>query len=1009
MNHGFATIIIIVLILLGFLNYLPVAVCVKEIIVREGESIQDAINTASPGSIIRIMPGKFHEQLEINKTLTIIGSGNETVILGSGTTTCVKIVRGVTEVKLSNLCIDGAGSYKATGLWIQQSNRNQLLNITIKNFYKGLRIYDSSQNILRNVRLLSNTYNFEVYGLYLSHFIHDIDSSNTVNGKKIYYLVNIHNVRLTGDAGYVAIVNSTNVNIANMTLSDNFSGILLAYTNSSVIRNVNCTRNVQGIRLVNSHNITITRSLLTFNEWSGISLEPATTCKIYSNKFKFNVHALYLSISPYILQVKTRFNQVFLNEFSNNSVGIYLDEVDLNEFYNNNFDWNNVAIKVDEASNNLVFHNNFLNNAKNVDFVATSFSNVTNVWDKGYPFGGNFWLNLNETDNYKGASQNTAGSDGIMDQPYSIGFNNIDRYPLFFPTIPILMDQLNEENPFEISGFFSDVFNFSFNPSAPYPYIEFKIVAHITCNFCRVGIPRNLLWAEEDKWVILLNGSEAIFEAYSSNNYTFLFFKIPSFMVNDISVIVVKVLGSGAISEYTSIGPLIIFFIAFLICFAAVKKHLNRPRAEMWAFIFISFLILTFSTLSIVICTCTYTYNYSTESTLVVGEGGFKTIKEALEHALDGDEIIVRAGVYREQVVVNKLLKLRGEGFGKTVIETDAFVDAVVIFANNVSVQGFAVRNYGGTAYSSGIRLINASDCKIENNLIEGKFIGIRLENGSCRNIIQNNIIRSNQYGMFFMRRSSGNTVFNNSILGSGWNGIELAWYSDNNVFEANTIANNGGYGIEVPIYSPSYENMFFHNNFLNNSLSNPLGGHASDFFNNSWCFNGEGNFWDNYNFTDCDKNGIGDTWYCINEEKAIYDKYPLMGKYRCFNLFDEETISAISSSEILFINATIFDGQASINICLYEDERCGLLRLGVPKKVLADLSYSSPNEIFFINLWSKSDYNYFYAEYSSGKILIQISGTTEIPELTRSTTLFTALSIVLFSCFALKLKLKKI
>jgi len=1000
MNHGFAIIVIIILMLSGILNYSPDATCAEEIIVREGESIQDAINTAPPGSIIRIMPGKFHEQLEINKTLTIIGSGNETIILGSGTTTCVKIVRGVTGVKLSNLCIDGAGSYKATGLWIQQSNRNQLLNITIKNFYKGLRIYDSSQNILRNVRLLGNTYNFEVYGLYLSHFIHDIDLSNTVNEKEICYLVNIHNVKLTSNAGYVAIVNSTNVDIANMTLSDNFSGILLAYTNSTVVRDVNCTRNVQGIRLVNSHNITITRSVLTFNEWSGISLEPATTCKIYSNKFKFNAHALYLSISPYILQVKTRFNQVFLNEFSNNSVGIYIDEVDLNEIYNNNFDWNDVAIKIDEASNNLFFHNNFLNNTKNVDFVATPFSNVTNVWDRGYPFGGNFWLHHNGTDDYKGVNQDIAGSDGITDKPYSIGFNNTDRYPLSFPIIPILMDQLNEENPFEISGFFSDVFNFSFNPSNA-PYIEFKIVAHTTCNFCRVGIPRNLLWAEEDKWVILLNGSEAVFEAYSSSNYTFLFFKIPSSMVNDISIIVVKVLGTGAVSEYSSIAPLIIFFIAFLIYFAAVKKHW-KSRVEMLAYICISFLILTFSMLSTVI----YAYNYSRESTLVVGEGGFKTIKEALEHALDGDEIIVKAGIYREQVVVNKSLKLRGEGFEKTVIETDAFVDAVVIFANNVSVQGFAVRNYGGTAYSSGIRLINASDCKIKNNLIEGKFIGIRLENGSCRNIIQNNIVRSNQYGMFFMRRSSGNTVFNNSILGSGWNGIELAWHSDNNVFEANTIANNGGYGVEVPIYSPSYENVFFHNNFLNNSLSNPLGGHASDFFNNSWCFNGEGNFWDNYHFTDCDKNGIGDTWYCINEEKAIYDKYPLMGKYRCFNLFNEETISAISSSEILFINATIFNGQASINICLHEDEQRGLLRLGVPKKVLADLSYSSPNEIFFINLWSKSDYNYFYIEYSNGKILIQISGTTEIPELTRSTILFTALFIVLFLCFTLKLNL---
>jgi parallel beta-helix repeat protein len=392
--------------------------------------------------------------------------------------------------------------------------------------------------------------------------------------------------------------------------------------------------------------------------------------------------------------------------------------------------------------------------------------------------------------------------------------------------------------------------------------------------------------------------------------------------------------------------------------------------------------------------------NYSTKGALIVGEYGFDTINEALKHASDGDEIIVRAGVYREQVVINKSLKLFGEGFEKTVIETDALMDAVLIIANNVSVQGFTIRNCGGTAYSSGIRLVNASDCKIENNLVEGKFIGIRLENGSCGNIIRNNILKGNQYGIFLMRRSSGNIIFNNSILANGWNGIELAWYSNNNVFEANTIANNGGYGVEIPIYSPSYDNIFFHNNFLSNSLSNPPGGHVSDLHNNSWWFNGEGNFWDDYTFVDYNKDGIGDSWYCVNGEKATYDKFPLMGKFRCFELIDKETISIISSSEILILNASIFNGQANIHIYILENRPSGFLRLGVSRDIMRDLSCSLTDNVIYLNYWSTSTYNYVYLEYPSGEISIQVRGITEIPEFTILPIILLAAMLTLFFCF---------
>jgi len=71
---------------------------------------------------------------------------------------------------------------------------------------------------------------------------------------------------------------------------------------------------------------------------------------------------------------------------------------------------------------NSVYHNNFVNNTNQV------YSKVSvNIWDDGYPSGGNYWSDY--------AGVDTDG-DGIGDTPYDIDANNQDRYPLIEPWSP---------------------------------------------------------------------------------------------------------------------------------------------------------------------------------------------------------------------------------------------------------------------------------------------------------------------------------------------------------------------------------------------------------------------------------------------------------------------------------------------------------------------------------------------------------------------------------------------
>jgi parallel beta-helix repeat protein len=178
--------------------------------------------------------------------------------------------------------------------------------------------------------MTGNRYNFGVG--WSDWYFQDVDETNTVDGKPVYYWVNRHDSQIPLDAGYVAIVNSTDIRVEGLDLKNNYQGILIAYSNNVTICQNNITDNYNGIWLVAS-------------------------------------------------------------------------------------------------SNNTIYHNNF-NNTNHVEFWPKSFENV---WDDGYPSGGNYWSDYTGVDVKKGTGQDLPGSDGIGDTPYIIDADNVDHYPLMSP------------------------------------------------------------------------------------------------------------------------------------------------------------------------------------------------------------------------------------------------------------------------------------------------------------------------------------------------------------------------------------------------------------------------------------------------------------------------------------------------------------------------------------------------------------------------------------------------
>jgi len=116
------------------------------------------------------------------------------------------------------------------------------------------------------------------------------------------------------------------------------------------------------------------------------------------------------------------------NNITNNIYGILLFYSSNNSIAGNNIANNWDCIWLLYSSNNKIFHNNFVNNNRQV----YSYDSV-NVWDDGYPSGGNYWSDYTDIDLCSGPYQNETGSDGIWDHPYVIDVDNQDRYPLVNP------------------------------------------------------------------------------------------------------------------------------------------------------------------------------------------------------------------------------------------------------------------------------------------------------------------------------------------------------------------------------------------------------------------------------------------------------------------------------------------------------------------------------------------------------------------------------------------------
>ncbi len=176
-------------------------------------TIQDAINFAPGGAIVRITPGTYHETLLIRKPLTLIGAPNGATRIGTDHTDDAIITVRANNVTLQNLNVVN-GNY---GILIEESQGVNVLNNQVSfAWFAGIRLSRASATIVGNtVRETLGTYGM---GIELANTVSRPPSlirANTISTNAQEGIV-LHNSRATIELNRVTSNGLRGISIAEM-------------------------------------------------------------------------------------------------------------------------------------------------------------------------------------------------------------------------------------------------------------------------------------------------------------------------------------------------------------------------------------------------------------------------------------------------------------------------------------------------------------------------------------------------------------------------------------------------------------------------------------------------------------------------------------------------------------------------------------------------------------------------------------------------------------------------
>ncbi|HRW82714.1 MAG TPA: NosD domain-containing protein [Methanothrix sp.] len=183
----------------------------------------------------------------------------------------------------------------------------------------------------------------------------------------------------------------------------------------------------------------------------------------------------------------------------------------------------------------------------------------------------------------------------------------------------------------------------------------------------------------------------------------------------------------------------------------------------------------------------------------------YRTISDGIEHVDAEGTVIVKNGIYKENLQINKPLTLAGETIDDQEIEIQPqspSLYVITVLQRNVVIRNMTINGGKGGIYAyeadklqiidnnivscnQGIVMEETNDYQIFLNFLDDVDIGINLKDCTCGDIEDNDF--SVSILGIILESSRENGIYNNSI-GSDTDGISLVDRSVDNIIENNTL-----------------------------------------------------------------------------------------------------------------------------------------------------------------------------------------------------------------------------
>ena len=348
----------------------------KDIVVKSGESIKQAVEKSVKGDRIIVKEGLYKEsEILIDKQIHLIGEGYPTI-------------DGFSK---GEILIIKADSVTVKGFYVCNSGYSGMHD------YAAIRVENSSYCTIQSNRLINN-----YFGIYLA---------NSTYCSIIYNEATSNAVTESSSGNGIHLWKCNNILVMNNTITGHRDGIYFEFVTHSSVKNNSSFKNVRyGLHFMFSNDDDYENNVFADNG-AGVAVMYTKNVKMINNRFEFNKGS-----NAYGLLLKEiTDSKISGNTFTGNTVGIYSEGGTRISIDHNDFTSNGYACRIlGNCTDDTLTANNF---------TANTFDVTTNSSRNSNLFKGNYW------DKYKGYDIDKDGTGDVPFRPVSLFSKIVEETP----------------------------------------------------------------------------------------------------------------------------------------------------------------------------------------------------------------------------------------------------------------------------------------------------------------------------------------------------------------------------------------------------------------------------------------------------------------------------------------------------------------------------------------------------------------------------------------------------